>query len=267
MPSGGENDLAQGNRGVRFVHDIDDEVVEPEPEVGLGVRPPRWWRGKWPAKGILSKVDLEEYLNQRYEEMISLSCSDSASNHEIGNDLGRQAVENGHAVLGRLGWGTLPRPSPEQLAHTGAIEAALENLLHHVNPDWGKPDLLPLAQAVVGENFGGKATPTDSEGKRVMPEPVPSNIENAAVSTPSPSGTRGGQKQGDAGQAGNTKKSVLPAKRHWTQAELDDAIRDYKAKRASTYSDLVAGVKKGLKGATRKAQEMFGRNALAKASA
>lgn len=55
------------------------------------------------------------------------------------------------------------------------------------------------------------------------------------------------------------------AKRSWTQNDLDEAIREYKAKRASTYNDLVDGVKRGSPGATKSARELFGRNAIVRA--
>ncbi len=54
-------------------------------------------------------------------------------------------------------------------------------------------------------------------------------------------------------------------KRSWTQPDLDEAIREYKAKRSSTFSDLVDGVKRRRPGATKSAREMFGRNAIARA--
>ena len=56
----------------------------------------------------------------------------------------------------------------------------------------------------------------------------------------------------------------VPAKRSWTQPDLDDAIRKYKAERASTYGDLVAGVKLGKRGALKDARSLFGRNAIAR---
>lgn len=56
-------------------------------------------------------------------------------------------------------------------------------------------------------------------------------------------------------------------KRSWTQSDLNEAIRAYKAARASTYSDLVAGVKRGDPGARKDARRLFGRNAIARALA
>jgi hypothetical protein len=56
-----------------------------------------------------------------------------------------------------------------------------------------------------------------------------------------------------------------PAKRSWTQADLNEAIREHKAKRASTYSDLISGVKRGKAGAKKSARQLFGRNSIARA--
>jgi hypothetical protein len=51
----------------------------------------------------------------------------------------------------------------------------------------------------------------------------------------------------------------------WTQSDLNNAIREYKARRASTYKDLVEGVKAGRPGAINAARKLFGRNAVARA--
>jgi len=61
-----------------------------------------------------------------------------------------------------------------------------------------------------------------------------------------------------------TKKGQVPF-RSWTQSELDMAIREYKAKRASSYRDMVEGVKQGKPGARKSARKVFGRNAIARA--
>jgi hypothetical protein len=53
--------------------------------------------------------------------------------------------------------------------------------------------------------------------------------------------------------------------RSWTQADLDNAIREYKAKRVPQYNDLLEGVRRGRPGARKYAQRLFGRNALARA--
>lgn len=66
---------------------------------------------------------------------------------------------------------------------------------------------------------------------------------------------------------GGTKRrgKQSPTKRSWTQPDLDDAIRTFKAERASVYGDLVAGVKAGKTGAARSARKVFGRNAIVRA--
>jgi hypothetical protein len=66
---------------------------------------------------------------------------------------------------------------------------------------------------------------------------------------------------GTARPAARARKNA-PAKRSWTQPELDDAIRKYKAERASRYHDLVEGVRKGLPGARKDARRLYGRNAI-----
>ena len=59
-----------------------------------------------------------------------------------------------------------------------------------------------------------------------------------------------------------SERVTKPPKRSWTQPDLDEAIREYKANRASCYPDLVAVVKKGKSGAIDSARKMFGRNAI-----
>jgi hypothetical protein len=69
----------------------------------------------------------------------------------------------------------------------------------------------------------------------------------------------------EAGRKGVGKKRGVkngPPKRSWTQPDLDNAIREYKAKRASTYSDLVQGVKRGSAVAKESARRLFGRNVI-----
>jgi hypothetical protein len=51
----------------------------------------------------------------------------------------------------------------------------------------------------------------------------------------------------------------------WTQLDLDNAIREYKAERASTYNDLLEGVKRGDPSAAKRASKIFGRNQVARA--
>jgi hypothetical protein len=53
--------------------------------------------------------------------------------------------------------------------------------------------------------------------------------------------------------------------RSYTQAGLDAAIREYQARRARSYQELVEAVKKGGQGARKSAQTLFGRNAVARA--
>jgi hypothetical protein len=98
----------------------------------------------------------------------------------------------------------------------------------------------------------------DSRGKWVASEAAKRNLasfqQNAAppaVVAVSPKGKR------------KARRDQLP-KRSWTQSDLDTAIREFKAKRASNYRDLVEGVRAGRKGAKKAAQETFGRNALAR---
>ncbi len=65
---------------------------------------------------------------------------------------------------------------------------------------------------------------------------------------------------------GSTRGASRPAeKRSYTQGQMDNAIREYKARRASNYDELVKRVEAGAKGAKKAAQEMFGRNAIANA--
>jgi hypothetical protein len=49
------------------------------------------------------------------------------------------------------------------------------------------------------------------------------------------------------------------------QGDLDEAIRQYKAARASTYRDLVDAVERNLPGARKSARNLFGRNAIVRA--
>lgn len=63
----------------------------------------------------------------------------------------------------------------------------------------------------------------------------------------------------------STSRQPTAEKRSWTQPDLNTAIREYKTKRASNYSELVENVRAGRKGALRAAQTMFGRNAIVRA--
>jgi len=51
----------------------------------------------------------------------------------------------------------------------------------------------------------------------------------------------------------------------WTQTDLDNAIRQYKAERAGAYADLCEAVRKGSAAAKKRAKEVYGRNAIARA--
>jgi hypothetical protein len=65
-------------------------------------------------------------------------------------------------------------------------------------------------------------------------------------------------------QAAQGKRRSKGSTRSWTQPDLDEAIREYKAKRAPRYQELVEAVRRGDKGAKVSAQKMFGRNAIAR---
>ena len=56
---------------------------------------------------------------------------------------------------------------------------------------------------------------------------------------------------------------AISKKRSWVQKEVDDAIRDYRAKRARSYGNLADGVKRSKKGAKIDARKIFGRNVIA----
>jgi hypothetical protein len=60
---------------------------------------------------------------------------------------------------------------------------------------------------------------------------------------------------------GNAKAEL----RSWMQDALDNAIRQYQADRATSYADLSLAVKKNAAGAKKKAKEIYGRNAIARA--
>ena len=53
--------------------------------------------------------------------------------------------------------------------------------------------------------------------------------------------------------------------RSWTQHDLDNAIREYKAQRAAAYRELAEGVSKGRRKACEAARRVFGRNVIANA--
>jgi hypothetical protein len=72
-----------------------------------------------------------------------------------------------------------------------------------------------------------------------------------------PEASRQHARRGGGGAKGETVE-----KRSYTQDELDAGIREYKARRASRYSELVAAVGRGDSGASKAAREMFGRNVI-----
>ena len=90
---------------------------------------------------------------------------------------------------------------------------------------------------------------------------TPSDPAGSAVNEGEQAKPAGG---GDKQQIKNRKRSgrTIAPKRPWTQPELDDEIRKYKANRASNFGELVANVEKGLRGAKKAARDMFGRNAI-----
>jgi len=63
---------------------------------------------------------------------------------------------------------------------------------------------------------------------------------------------------------GKRKCQQGPPLRSWTQTDLDEEIRKYKASRARSFSDMAAGIKAGKAGARKSAREVFGRNAVAR---
>ncbi len=71
--------------------------------------------------------------------------------------------------------------------------------------------------------------------------------------------------RGKAESAPQDARAGASSKRSWTQRDLDSAIREYKAKRAVRYADMLAGVEDGKPGAEKAAHKLFGRNAIARA--
>jgi len=61
------------------------------------------------------------------------------------------------------------------------------------------------------------------------------------------------------------KRSGTIPKRSWTQSDLDDEIRKYKAERSPSFSDLSDAVRRGQKNAIEAAGRLFGRNVIASA--
>ena len=63
---------------------------------------------------------------------------------------------------------------------------------------------------------------------------------------------------------GRNKQQETSPKRSWTQPDLDEAIREYKAKRAGRYAELKDAIEDGKSEASEAAQKLFGRNAIAR---
>jgi len=186
---------------------------------------PEWWEGRWPAGGIASLEDLERWVNAELEEMISLNWTHPKT---IGGEFARKI---GRQAL-RNATRYLDRHGPG-------------NHPPHPTPD--KLEHIEQIEAALGailrhirqgRSQGSEAstTPNTAHGP-LAPNPKPA--------TKRPSGD--------------------PEKRSWLQHDLDDAIRKYKAKHASTYHDLVKGVRAGRKVAIDAARDIFGRNAIARA--
>lgn len=97
---------------------------------------PGWWDGRWPQGGINSLTDLENWLNDRLEEMI---WQYQNYRQTLGSGvlmLGRQTVENVTRYLARVGKGDHPpRPKPEQLRDYSDIQNALEALLRYIKKE------------------------------------------------------------------------------------------------------------------------------------
>ncbi len=80
--------------------------------------------------------------------------------------------------------------------------------------------------------------------------------------------------QGETAEAARTtsedskskaRKGKVPVRlRSWTQPDLDRAIHEYKASRSARYQELASGVRQGKPGAMKKAQQLFGRNVVAR---
>jgi len=167
--------------------------------------------------------------------------------------------------------------------------------------DWGGyQDRLRTTVRLVCSHAGGKALPDESDVKSPPsgPEldallgpsdPAPTAADspgptppatfppNATIVAPSGNGEAPAPPPVTGGQEGKPQKGKIrggdgvPVTRPWTQRDLDRAIREYKAKRAATYSDFLAvlqdpkGPSKGKTRAKKAARELFGRNVIARA--
>ncbi|MSO37799.1 MAG: hypothetical protein EXQ69_06045 [Acidimicrobiia bacterium] len=98
----------------------------------------------------------------------------------------------------------------------------------------------------------------------------PKHVPGAGVRAGGSNATSGVEQTGASagaalsGQRAGKKSAASVTMKSWTQGELDGAIREYKARRAPSYSDLVDAVKHNKAGAKTAAQKMFGRNAIAR---
>lgn len=186
---------------------------------------PAWWEGWWPDGGINSLDDLEQWVDDRLNEMISLNWHSPKTLGDIAKMVGRQAVRNAIRYLDRHGRGDHPpQPIREQVEHIEQIEGALGALLRYIRRERSQ-----ASEATIE---------TDAVQERPSPSPEPIPKRSAG---------------GD------------PPKRSWVQNDLDEAIRRYKAERASTYRDLVQAVQSGKPGAKKAATRLFGRNSITKA--
>jgi hypothetical protein len=185
---------------------------------------PEWWEGRWPEDGISSLADLERWVDDNLDEMISLNRTHPQTiGGNFARNIGRQALRNATRYLDRNGRGDHPpQPIADQLEHIEQIEAALGALLRYIRREQGQGD-----EAV---------TPADATEGR------PRTRAKAAAKRPS----------GD------------PPKRSWLQPDLDHAISKYKAKHAGAYQSLFRRIRAERKGAIEEAQEKFGRNAIAR---
>lgn len=95
--------------------------------------PPRWWEGRWPAGGINSLEGLENWIDDRLNEMIALDWSGSPSLKEMALPLGRQTIRNATRFLRRHGGGNPPSHPPlDTLTCVDDVEAALEAIRQYI---------------------------------------------------------------------------------------------------------------------------------------
>lgn len=94
---------------------------------------PGWWEGRWPHEGVKSLADLERWVEERCEEVISMRRSCSNALGAIALKIGSQTVENATRYLARFGDGNHPpRPKAEQLQDFAGVQDALEALHRHI---------------------------------------------------------------------------------------------------------------------------------------